>query len=124
MHILIVDDDEDILEVLALVLQAEGHRVEVAADGLAALDLLHRGSVPSLILLDLMMPRLDGEGLLKAMARDPRLAHVPACIISGHQEAREKAVQLGAIGCLVKPIELDQLSAVISGVAAEAEART
>ena len=124
MHILIVDDDEDIREVLEVVLQAEDHRVEVAADGLEALDRLRQGGVPSLILLDLMVPRLDGEGLLKAMSRDPRLAHIPVCIITGHQEAREQAARLGAIGCLVKPIELDQLSAVISGVAAETEART
>jgi CheY-like chemotaxis protein len=123
MHILIVDDDEDIREVLALILQAEGHRVEVASDGLEALDRLRGGPAPSLILLDLMMPRLDGEGLMKLLARDSRLAHIPVCIISGHQDAREKASQLGAAGCLVKPIELEQLSALIDGVAAQAEAR-
>jgi CheY-like chemotaxis protein len=120
--ILIVDDDEDIREVLGLVLQAEGHWVEGAADGLEALDRLRRGNPPSLVLLDLMMPRLDGEGVLRAMSGDPRLSHIPVCIISGHQDARDRAARLGAIGSLVKPIELDQLSAVIDRAAAQAEA--
>src|SRR5262245_30507960 len=102
MYILIVDDDEDIREVLGMVLEAEGHWVEVAADGLEALDQLRQGGTPALILLDLMMPRLDGEGLIKVMARDPRLSHIPVCIISGHQEAQGTVSQLGAIGYLVK----------------------
>src|SRR4051812_42605664 len=123
MHILIVDDDDDIREVLAVVLQAEGHQVEAAADGLEALDRLRRGSPPSLILLDLMMPKLDGESFMKVMARDSHLAHIPVCILTGHQDAREKAVRLGAVGYLVKPIELEQLTAMVHAVASQAEAR-
>lgn len=122
MHILIVDDDEDIREVLALILGSLGHQVETAADGLDALDRLHGGSRPSLILLDLMMPRLDGEGLIRRMQGDPRLSHIPIYIITGHPTARAQAVQLGAAGCLVKPIELEQLLAMIQSVAAGAEA--
>lgn len=118
MHILIVDDEADIREVLALVLRSEGHQVEEAVDGLDALGRLQRGSAPSLILMDLMMPRLDGEGLTNKMRRDPRIAHVPICIISGHPAAREKASQLGAVGYLVKPIELQELSALIQRLAA------
>lgn len=123
MHILIVDDDDDIREVLAIVLRSEGHEVEEAVDGLDALVRLRRGCSPSLILLDLMMPRLDGEGLTREVRSDPRIAHVPVCVISGHPAAREKASQLGAVGYLVKPIELEQLSALIHSVAGT-EART
>ena len=123
MHILIVDDDEDIREVLSIILRSEGHQVEEAADGLDALARLRKGSAPSLILLDMMMPRLDGEGFTREMRSDPRIADVPVCIISGHTAAREKALQLGAIGCLVKPIELEQLAAILQRVD-ETEART
>lgn len=117
MNILLVDDDPDIREVLALVLRAEGHQVEEAGDGLQALARLREGSAPSLILLDLMMPRLDGEGFTRELRGDPRLARIPICILSGHHAARETAIQLGAVGCLVKPIELEQLSAILRSVA-------
>jgi CheY-like chemotaxis protein len=117
MNILLVDDDPDIREVLALVLRAEGHQVEEAGDGLQALAWLREGSAPSLILLDLMMPRLDGEGFTRELRGDPRLAWIPICILSGHHAARETALQLGAVGCLVKPIELEQLSAILRSVA-------
>jgi CheY-like chemotaxis protein len=123
MHILVVDDDEDAREVLALILRSEGHRVEEAIDGLDALTKLHT-SHPALILLDMMMPRLDGEGLMRAMKRDPRIADTPVVIISGHEAARQKAGEVGAAGCLVKPIEIDDVLAVIQSVAPNVEART
>lgn len=123
MDILIVDDDDDIREVLALVLRSQGHEVEEAIDGLDALVRLRRGRPPSLILLDLMLPRLDGEGLTREVRSDPRIAHVPVCIISGHPAVREKASQLAAVGYLVKPIEIEQLSALLRGIAGT-EART
>lgn len=122
MHILIVDDDEDIREVLGLILRSAGHQVEEAADGIDALARLRGGSSPSLILLDMMMPRLDGEGVMKAMKSDPRLACIPVWIISGHPAARERASQLGAVGCLVKPIKMEHLLAVIQSTAGGAKA--
>src|SRR5262245_59046120 len=107
MRILVVDDDRDIREVLALLLESEGHDVEVAADGADALEKLRRGLCPAVVLLDMMMPRLDGEGLVRAMRADPHLASLPFIIVTGHHLGRQKAVQLGAVTCLVKPIELD-----------------
>lgn len=123
MHILIVEDDDDIREVLALFLRLQGHDVEEAVDGMDALVRLRRGSSPSLILMDLMTPRLDGEGLTREMRSDPGIADIPICIVSGHPAAQEKASQLGAVGCLIKPIELKQLSALIQSIAGT-EART
>jgi CheY-like chemotaxis protein len=121
MYILIADDDDDIREVLALVLRFQGHHVEEAVDGLDALAQMRAGGRPSLILLDLMMPRLDGEGVVKAMRSDPALADIRICILSGHADAREKAANLGVIGCLVKPLELHQLFAIVAQVAATTE---
>ena len=109
MRILVIDDDRDIRDILVIVLSAEGHEVDTAADGLAGLEQLRMGCRPSLILLDMMMPRLDGEGFLRAMRSDPNTADIPVAIVTGHPAARKKAAELGAVGCLVKPVELTEL---------------
>jgi CheY-like chemotaxis protein len=113
MRILVIDDDTDIREIIASVLATEGHEVVGAVDGVAALDELQRGARPSLILLDMMMPRLDGEGFIKAMRSDPNLADIPVVILTAHPGARAKASALGAAGCLRKPVELSDLLAVV-----------
>src|SRR5215467_5460683 len=64
-RILVVDDDEDIRELLKIFLEADGYQVRLAADGLEAWQHLENGSGPALILLDLMMPRMDGEQFLR-----------------------------------------------------------
>jgi CheY-like chemotaxis protein len=115
MRILIVDDDNDIREIIAVVLAAEGHEVAAAADGASALDELQRPPRPSLILLDMMMPRLDGEGFMKALRSDPNLADIPVVILTAHPAGRAKAFELGAAGCLRKPVELGDLLAVVDG---------
>ena len=122
MNILVIDDDKDIRDVLALVLGAEGHEVETAVDGVAALDQLRVGYRPSLILLDMMMPRLDGEGFLRAMRTNPSMADIPVVIITGHPAARKKAAELGAAGCLVKPVDLADLLSAIHRAEARASA--
>ena len=113
MHILIIEDDKDIRDILAMVLSVEGYEVKTAIDGVAGLDQLRMGGRPSLILLDMMMPRLDGEGFLKAMRSNPNTADIPVIILTGHPAAREKAAELGAAGCLVKPVELVELLSTI-----------
>jgi CheY-like chemotaxis protein len=113
MNILIIDDDKDIRDTLELVLEAEGHAVETAFDGVAGLEHLRAGRRPSLILLDMMMPRLDGEGFMRALRSDPNTADIPVVIVTGHPTARKKAEELGAAGCLVKPVELFDLESMI-----------
>jgi CheY-like chemotaxis protein len=115
MHILIIDDDEDARTVLRLILEAEGYQVEEASDGADALERLRVGSRPELILLDIMMPRLDGERFLKAMRGDPRLSGTSVFILSGDEACPRKAAELGADGCLVKPIEIDEVLSVVQG---------
>ena len=121
MHIMIVDDDDDIRSVLGLVLRSEGHQVEEAVDGIDALARLTAGSHPALILLDMMMPRLDGEGFMNTLKREHRNADASVFILSGHDAARQRAVELGAAGCLVKPVELDDLLSVVERVAAKSK---
>jgi two-component system, chemotaxis family, chemotaxis protein CheY len=113
MHIMIIDDDEDFREVLSLVLEMQGHQVETAGEGLEALMRLRDRSRPALILLDMMMPRLDGEAFMRAMRSDSRMPAIPVVVISGHHAAEQKAADLGAVACLVKPVELAQLSALV-----------
>ena len=118
MHIMLVDDDEDFREVLGTVLGMQGHEVEEAGDGVDALARLSAGRIPKLILLDMMMPRMDGEAFIRNVRRDPRVASIPVVILSGHQAAAQKAAQLGAAGCLVKPIELSHLSSLVDDIEA------
>ena len=108
MTILIVEDDADIRELMKIFLEADGYRVNVATDGLDALEELQRGPRPALILLDLMMPRMDGEQFLKQM-RAGRYADIPVVIMSGHPAAEKKAEELNAAFCLLKPVEVDEL---------------
>jgi CheY-like chemotaxis protein len=108
MRILIVEDDADIRELMKIFLEADGYRVDLAADGLEALEELEAGPRPALILLDLMMPRMDGEQFLKQL-RGSRFADIPIIIMSGHSAAEKKAQQLNVAHCLMKPVEVDDL---------------
>jgi CheY-like chemotaxis protein len=112
-EILVADDDPDIREVLALVLESYGYRVSGAADGEQALERLRQGPPISLVLLDLMMPIMDGFTLMKKLKADPTLPVVPVVVLSGDSGAEEAAVAIGADACLLKPVELDSLLCTI-----------
>jgi CheY-like chemotaxis protein len=75
--ILIVEDDADVRRSLAAALEPHGIRVILAEDGIEALERLRTGPPPSVVLLDLRLPRLAGEEVLSAMRADPRFEHVP-----------------------------------------------
>jgi CheY-like chemotaxis protein len=72
--VLVVDDDEAIRETLRFVLEDAGYSVTEAVDGLDALDVLYTSDEPFIVLLDIMMPRLSGAGVLGVVAEDERLA--------------------------------------------------
>jgi len=108
-RILVVDDDDDIRALVCLVLESEGYRSIPAKDGLDALRILDDGPVPSLILLDIMMPRMDGEAFLAAVKASSQLARIPVVIMSGHDKVREKSQTLRVQGYLVKPVDLKAL---------------
>jgi DNA-binding response OmpR family regulator len=107
--VLIVEDDADIRELLKVFLEADGYQVRVAADGIDALAQLQNGFKPRMILLDLMMPRMDGEQFLKQMRAAGKFAKIPVVIMSGHCAGRITASQIGAACCLMKPVELEEL---------------
>jgi two-component system chemotaxis response regulator CheY len=109
-----VDDDEDIREMLGQLLRLEGFEAETASDGLDALDRLRASAHPfALILLDLRMPRFNGIDFMLVARRDPALASIPILVMSGDTSARTAAQQAGAKGCLLKPVDVDELIAVV-----------
>jgi CheY-like chemotaxis protein len=106
--ILVVEDDADIRELMSIALERSGFSVILAADGAEALDQLYKGPEPGLILLDLMMPRMDGEQFMKEL-RESRFRDTPVVILSGHVSAQKKANELQVEYCLMKPVEFGEL---------------
>jgi len=111
--ILVVEDYEDVREIFAAFLTSRGYVVQTAADGLEALEVA-RATVPDLILLDLKMPRMDGEGFRREQLADSRLAAVPVIVLSGNADAQDVAARLGAVACLCKPIDASRLLTTVA----------
>src|SRR5262249_48304507 len=107
-NILIVDDDQDICDTVQIILELRGYRVVTASDGAEALHLLRNGERPCLILLDLMMPGMNGTQFREEQLRDSALASIPVLILSGDGRVAEKAAPLHAEG-LGKPLHLQTL---------------
>ena len=114
--ILLVEDDFDVREALVETLRDRGYEVESASDGEQALQILRAGARPRLILLDLMMPRMSGSEFRIAQQADPTLSHLPVVLLSADGRMEEKAIALEVQGAIRKPIDLDELFAVIERV--------
>ena len=112
--ILIVDDDPDIRAALVDVLSDSGYAVRAASNGREALEILRTGAPPRLVLLDLMMPVMDGLQFRQEQLADPALRDVPVVVISAGSNVAESARSLGVAGYLRKPIDLDRLLEVIA----------
>jgi CheY-like chemotaxis protein len=111
--ILVVDDDLDILEWTSIVLKSAGYGVLTATDGKAALDRLRDGATPSLILLDLMMPGMNGWQFLDELHREPSLTTIPVVIVSGGSYREKEIKSLGVAGYLKKPFDASKLLATV-----------
>jgi CheY-like chemotaxis protein len=119
-HILLVDDSDAVLAYEKAALSGE-YLVTTASNGIEALEKI-RALVPSLVLLDLSMPELDGEEVLKRCKADPELAGIPFVVISAEHERAELCVDLGASAVLSKPVRADALVATVSRVLASVAA--
>nr|WP_216612581.1 response regulator [Myxococcus xanthus] len=107
--VLVVDDDPDILEALSEILEAEGFEIRRARNGKEALDRLEP-EPPNLILLDLMMPVMDGWEFAQRMRqKPPEVARIPLIVLSADRNVGSKASDIGAVGHLAKPFELNDL---------------
>ncbi len=107
-HVLVVEDNEATREAFAMILSSVGYRVSTADNGQLALDCL-RTERPSVILLDLMMPIMDGYQFREAQRRDEELAHIPVIVCSALNEAHARAGTLHADDYLKKPVDVDAL---------------
>jgi CheY-like chemotaxis protein len=107
--VLIVDDDPDLLDVTSFVIENEGMAVETARNGEEALALIGTGRLPALVLLDLMMPVMNGWEFLATVANDPVLRGLPVVVLT----AAEHAQIPGALEVLSKPMDLKKLLRVV-----------
>jgi CheY-like chemotaxis protein len=113
--VLVVDDDDDLRESLQMALTASGYRVATASGGAEALAWMRTGhNVPCLVLLDLMMPGMDGFQVRTTMLGDPELASVPVVVITGAGVlVNQRAGDLHAADILRKPVGLSTLRGTI-----------
>lgn len=119
MHILLIEDDPDIQKMVRLSLKFQGgHEVSVASDGREGLEKAI-AEHPDLILLDVMMPEMDGYETCRRLKAEPATREIPVVFLSARaqQSEIEKGRELGAVGYLVKPFDpmtlSDQLSAIL-----------
>jgi CheY-like chemotaxis protein len=111
--ILYVEDEIDTRDAVTVVLEQEGFRVFGAANGQTALDYLRSNPPPCLILLDLMVPVMDGWQFMAVRARDPGLISIPVVIVSAHMSIQRQTTPLKAAGYLTKPIDMELLVATV-----------
>jgi CheY-like chemotaxis protein len=111
--ILVVDDNFDVLEAMTMVLKPAGYVVITATDGQAALDRLREGLEPSLILLDLMMPGMNGWQFMAELRKDASLIDIPVIIVSGGTYPTAEIASLGAAGYLEKPFDVPTLYSMV-----------
>jgi len=114
--ILVVDDEFSIAEVLEAVLVDAGHEVVTAINGQQALERL-RDRPPNLVLLDFMMPRVDGPGMLKAMREDPTYRDIPAVVMSSLPEGAIVYAAKGMYSAFLrKPFKIHDVVDVVNAV--------
>jgi len=113
-RIIIVDDDRDTRELLAMALESEGFEVSSAANGLRLISSLQLRR-PHLILLDVNMSWIDGFELCKAVKKNENFRDIPVIFVSGRGEPedRRKGIEAGAADYFVKPLDLERLLARI-----------
>jgi CheY-like chemotaxis protein len=111
--ILICDDDEGILDMLELILEDTPYQIIAEQNSLNVLSLVEKLS-PDLVLLDLWMPILSGDQVLKAIRSDPFTKDVPVIIISASRESEQIARTAGASAFIAKPFDFNELVTVIN----------
>jgi CheY-like chemotaxis protein len=110
-RVLVIDDEPDVRWLLRLSLEREGHEVLLAEDGLRGVAMAQRQK-PDVIVLDLMMPVMDGYGVLESLGDDPRTARVPVLVLTAKAVPGEEEtiLELGARRFLTKPFDPDDLA--------------
>ncbi len=114
--VLLIDDSPEDVATLGRWLHEAGYQVMCAEDGVEALSLLHRGPLPFLILLDLLMPAMDGWEFRERQLAEPELAHIPVVVTTVLTEEYQRQNELRAYTYLAKPISREELLAVVGAL--------
>ena len=117
-RILLVDDNRDAADSLALLLGLEGHDVRVAYAGRPAIEVAHAFQ-PEIAVLDLGLPDLSGYDVARLLRQDPALAHIELIALTGwgQEEHRKRALEVGFDHHLTKPVDLDQFARLLQAPA-------
>ena len=115
--VLIIDDSEVLRRITAFNLQKMGYEIREAIDGVDGLEKI-KNFQPDLVLLDIMMPRMDGFTVLKRMSEDPSMKEIPVIVLTakGGEDDEKEALRLGAIKVLTKPFSPKQLVETVKQV--------
>jgi CheY-like chemotaxis protein len=112
--VLVIEDDTEIREALKEILESEGYEVRTATNGQEGLDYLKSSATkPGIIVLDLMMPVMDGWHFRNHQLQDPEFAKIPVVVITADGNAAQKAKAMNATAGLKKPIDLDRFLTTI-----------
>lgn len=108
---LVVEDDDQIAYLLRFILEREGFKVELASDGRVAQELVMNGTPPALVLLDVMLPFVDGYQLLAAIRAKEGWEAVPVLMLTAKSQEKDivRALDSGAADYMVKPFKPDEL---------------
>lgn len=124
-RVLVVDDEPDLVRILEFGLKAAGYQVEVASDGQEGLKKA-RELKPDIILLDLMLPKLDGYKVCRLLKFDERYKHIPIMILSARTQEGDQALahEMGANQFITKPYDFQEILEQVAGlIRASAAAR-
>lgn len=113
-RILVVEDDTSIRELLVELLESEGYDVSSAVNGLEGLKVLQTKSKPDLILIDLMMPVMDGYTFRSEQLKNTDWSKIPTVVMSAEANAKEKMKTYNITAFLSKPVELDTILKTVS----------
>lgn len=117
MRVLVVDDEVDLVLLYRVSLECDGHEVAGATTGRAGLDAALAGDF-DLVLLDMMLPGLDGFGVLAGLRNDPRTMQLPVVIVSARigVDDQIRGLESGALAYLTKPFSIERLQSLVSSV--------
>jgi CheY-like chemotaxis protein len=118
MHILLVDDEPDVRSTMKMLLESEGHRVDVAANGREAVQSATT-HVPDVVVMDLNMPVMDGVSAARMLSQHPVTQRIPIIALSAYLSQgdwRERALTAGCRYCLAKPVDWPYLQALLAGL--------
>jgi CheY-like chemotaxis protein len=113
-QVLVVEDNDDVREAFITLLLMHGYRASGASSGMHALERLHEGLRPCVVLLDLRMPEMDGWSVWARMHAEPQLASIPVVMVSGDPDQLRRAEALGLRNFIRKPVDAETLVSIVA----------